>query len=202
MNKTLTFLLVPLYFAMAWLFPWSEVQIDSTISVSYVWDIVFFVLVCLVLKAKPQLGISKNILIRGPIVLVMALVCVAITHYGKLNAPFRFIENLALQIIILAPIIEELVYRHGLYEVFNRLELKKNFQFGIGSALFSIGHAPALFYLPAEFHGFIYFQLVYTFFLGWVCLKARERTNSLFEPIILHFIFNYCFYLAVKYQFI
>ena len=202
MNNFLTGALVPLYFIIAWLFPWEKVQVDSTISVSYIWDVLYFVLIIIILKVKPKVGLSKNILIRGPIVLAMAAACIAITKYAQLNAPFRYIENLAIQLIILAPMIEELVYRHGIYSVFEKLKLKKEFQFIFGSLLFSIGHASALFYLPGEFHSFIYFQLFYTFILGWLCLKARERTNSLIEPILLHFIFNYCFYLAVKNQII
>lgn len=197
-NKTLTFLLIPLYFGVAWLFPWEEIQIDSTISVAYLWDFLFFILVSFLLGSKPKLAFSKNILIRIPIIIAMSSLCIAITHYAKLDAPFRYLEHLALQIIFLGPLFEEVVYRHGIYEILNKLNLKKNFQYFLGAMLFSLGHAQALLFLSHDFHAFIYFQLVYTFFLGWVCIKARERTGSVFEPIILHMIFNYLFWLAVS----
>ncbi|MDH5414840.1 MAG: CPBP family glutamic-type intramembrane protease, partial [Flavobacteriaceae bacterium] len=63
--------------------------------------------------------------------------------------------------------------------------------------LFSISHLPGLWYLESAFHGFIYFQLLYTFGLGWMCAKARLESRGLLEPILLHFLFNSVFYLAV-----
>lgn len=201
--KNLVYLIfIPIYFGVAWFFPWKDFQIDSTISISYAWDILFFIGISLLLKTPFKIALNKGFIIRTPLIALMGLACVYMAKFLKLDAPFRYIENLALQIIILAPIIEELVFRHALYEVIKRSELKSIFQYFLGSLLFSISHAPALYYLPADFHSFIYFQLIYTFVLGWVIIKARERSESLLEPIILHFIFNFIFYLSVNYALI
>lgn len=202
MINLLYLLLIPIYFAMAWLFPWKDYQIDSTISISYIWDILFCILVSLLLKTPFKINLNKGFIIRAPSLALMALLCVYIAKWTNLNAPFRYIENLAMQIIILAPLIEELVFRHALYEVIKKSKLKMLFQYILGSLLFSLSHAPAIYYLPADFHGFIYFQLIYTFILGWIIIKARERSDSLLEPIVLHFIFNFIFYLSVKYSLI
>tara|TARA_B100001971_G_scaffold215192_1_gene259898 strand:- start:152501 stop:153109 length:609 start_codon:yes stop_codon:yes gene_type:complete len=202
MINLLYLLLIPIYFAMAWLFPWKDYQIDSTISISYIWDILFCILVSLLLKTPFKINLNKGFIIRAPLLALMALLCVYIAKWTNLNAPFRYIENLAMQIIILAPLIEELVFRHALYEVIKKSKLKMLFQYILGSLLFSLSHAPAIYYLPADFHGFIYFQLIYTFILGWIIIKARERSDSLLEPIVLHFIFNFIFYLSVKYSLI
>jgi len=100
--------------------------------------------------------------------------------------------------IILAPIIEELVFRGSIYELFKKAKVKIWVNNLINSVLFALSHGSALFVLPAEFHPFIYFQMKYTFVLGHLCAKSRERTHGIIEPMFLHLIFNIVFYASIK----
>ena len=107
-----------------------------------------------------------------------------------------------LQMLILAPIVEELVFRGAIYEVFKLAEVKIWVNNLINSLIFATSHAAGFFVLPEEFHSFVHFQIQYTFVLGHLCAKSRERTHGVLEPILLHFAFNLIFYVCVKMQLI
>jgi membrane protease YdiL (CAAX protease family) len=198
MNKVIiNFSLIVLYFLVAWFYPWGNIQIESTISVSYIWDLLFVVAIGIYLKELPKLRVDKLILIRLPIVALLATLSIYIVHSLKFPAPFKYIENIVLQILILAPLVEELIFRQAIFGLLAKLNFNEKLKIAIGSFLFSLSHAHALRFLPTEFHDFIYIQLIYTFVLGWIVTRARIKSQSILEPIILHFVFNLIFYLAV-----
>ncbi|MAX67573.1 MAG: CPBP family intramembrane metalloprotease [Bacteriovoracaceae bacterium] len=193
-------LLTPvIYFGVSWFFPWEIIQFKSSISVSYIFDILFSVIILLILKRRDFLGKVKLpvLAVKVFLTILVALLCVWMIKSLKLVAPFQYIEYLALQLLVLAPLIEELVFRGAFVEVCEKLRLNNKLILVSNSLLFSLSHLPALWTLPAEFHHFIGFQVFYTFFLGWVCTKSRLVTKGLVEPILIHFIFNFVFYLAV-----
>lgn len=193
----LNFIYIIIYFLVAWLYPWSEIQVNSTISISYLWDLVFVIFSSILLKVTPKFSLNKTILIRLPIVALLGTICIYISNYLELAAPFKYIENIFLQILILAPIIEEFIFRYSIFELINKNQLPEKFQLLIGSLLFSLSHAHAIWFLPTEFHSFIYLQLCYTFVLGWIVTKARMNSGGILEPVILHFVFNLLFYISV-----
>lgn len=202
MNFYLALFLPVFYFCISWFVDWASLApAHWTISVSYVFD-VFFALTILNLTSKSNfLGkiIPKNFIIRIVLVLGVALLCITILHLSEmLKSPFKFLENQFIQMLILAPIIEELVFRGAIYELFKVAKVKIWVNNLINSILFALSHAYALTVLPDEFHPFIFFQLKYTFVLGHLCAKSRERTYGILEPILLHFIFNLVFYVAVQ----
>jgi membrane protease YdiL (CAAX protease family) len=197
--KHLVWLTPVIYFAISWAFPWDVIQWNSTVSISYLFDILFCIS-CLIIF-KLQLSFGKQDL-KGSISRAIAIVSIAVftlfmTNLFVLPAPFKYIELLFLQILVLAPIVEELVFRYALFGALDKYFKNKNFLLLSNAILFSLSHAPAIFILPEEFHGFIYAQLVYTFFLGWICAKARLKTGSIVEPVLLHFVFNFIFYIAI-----
>jgi len=194
----LNFSLIIFYFLVAWLYPWGDYQINSTISISYLWDMIFVLGASAYLRLTPKFNIEKSILIRLPIIALFASICIYISNWLNLSAPFRYIENIILQILILAPIIEELIFRHAIFGLLQKNIPNEKLQLLIGSALFSLSHAHALWFLPTEFHSFIYLQLSYTFVMGWIVTKARMSSGGILEPIILHFVFNLLFYISVQ----
>ncbi len=126
-----------------------------------------------------------------------AFFALMLANLFKFPAPFKYIELLGIQILILAPIVEELIFRHALFGAFRNYFNNENFLLLSNAILFSISHLPAIWALPEVFHPFVYLQLFYTLILGWICAKSRLRTGSVMEPMILHFIFNLIFYVAV-----
>lgn len=197
-SAVLNFSLIIFYFLVAWLYPWSNIQTNTTISVSYIWDILFVIAIGFYLKQIPKLSMDKHILIRIPIIALLATISIFTAHSLEFAAPFKYIENIVLQILILAPLIEELIFRQAIFSLLEKLHFNEKVKIGLGSFLFSMSHAHALWFVPTEFHSFIYLQLIYTFLLGWVVTKARINTGSIVEPVILHFLFNLTFYFSVQ----
>lgn len=190
-----------IYFSISWYFPWEKLQFNSTVSVSYIFDIVFTAMILAYYKQKNFWGKLQlnGLLVRGSTVLVCAFLCVWLSKILGLKAPFKYLEQPFLQLLILAPIIEELVFRGGFYKIGEKVR-HPHFNHSYNAVLFSISHLPAIWFLPQEFRSYIIYQLIYTLVLGWLCSKARERSAGVLEPVILHFIFNLVFYIAIKTQ--
>lgn len=196
----LVILLVPtFYFLMSWSFPWDKFQFNSTVSVAYIFDALFGVSVLYAFKKKEVIGKLSLVgsAIRSLAIASCGAACVYAIIVTGLNSPFRFIEHPILQLLIFAPILEELVFRGAFFETFQKMRLRGEVAHSLNTILFSFSHITGLWFLPSEFHSFIVFQMFYTLLLGWVCTKSREKTGGVVEPIILHFIFNLVFYIGV-----
>ena len=203
-NFYMAVLLPVFYFCIHWNVNWEDfAPAGWSISVSYIFDIFFAISILAISEKKNFIGqiIPRNLVIRLVLTLGVALLAITILYLSEtLVAPFKHVDYLFLQILILAPIIEEIVFRGALYELLKNAGVKIWVNNLINSILFSLSHFAALYILPEEFHAFIYFQLKYTFVLGHLCAKSRERTHGVVEPIILHFVFNLVFYIAVVFQ--
>lgn len=204
LNLYLALLLPVFYFCISWMVDWPSLAPEGwIISLSYVFDVFFALSVLAFASKKNFIGqiTRRTLIIRAVLILGVSMLCVTILYLSEmLKSPFKFLDNPFIQMLILAPIIEELVFRGAIYELFKNTKVKIWVNNLINSALFAFSHAYALFILPDEFHPFVYFQLKYTFVLGHLCAKSRERTHGVLEPIILHFIFNLVFYIAVHYH--
>lgn len=189
-----------IYFNISFFFPWEDFSFN-TISSSYFFDFIFWLGAALFLKEEPRLGEfqQKGALIRTSVTLLIAVIICSLSLAFDFNSPFRYLDSLAVKLLILAPFFEEIVFRGALYDLLKKVpDLQVKFQHIINALLFSLSHAAALFVLPEEFLSFIYYQLFYTFILGWLCSKSREMSKGLMEPIVLHFVFNLMFYTAIK----
>lgn len=189
-----------IYFGVAWVFPWEQFQWNSSISVAYVFDIIFVVLITFSFRLFHfKLFLHwRGFIARAIAVIGAALFSLFIVNLFGFKAPFKYVDQLFLQILILAPIVEELIFRQAFYGVFDKYFHNKNHNILLNSALFSLSHLPGVWFLPAEFRSFIYVQLLYTFLLGWLCAKSRMKSRAVYEPIVLHFLFNLVFYIAVN----
>ncbi|MEX0797974.1 MAG: CPBP family intramembrane glutamic endopeptidase [Bacteriovoracaceae bacterium] len=192
---------VALYFGVAWFFPWELAQLDSTVSIAYLWDVLFAVLIGIAyqlpLKKPTWPKHFKGALARCLVILLLALTSIMFLKMASIATPFRYLERPILQLLILAPLLEELVFRHAFLGALLRALNSETKALLISSFLFSVSHLPGIWHLPEEFRPFIVIQLVYAFAMGWVIGKARTRTGAVWEPIFLHFLFNLCFYFAV-----
>lgn len=195
----LSFIIPFIYFGIAWFFPWERFQWDSSISVSYVFDIIFVLIMTISFRLfNFKLFVHiKGFISRAIAVIGAGIFSLFIVNLFGFKAPFKYIDHLFVQILILAPIVEELVFRHAFFGAFDRVFHNKNYNILLNSILFSLSHLPGVWFLPVEFRSFIYIQLVYTFLIGWICAKSRMKSRAVYEPIILHFIFNFIFYMAV-----
>lgn len=198
----LSLIIAPIfYFYMSWFFPWDIINVKSTISISYLFDIFFAATIFLSLKKKPKIGYFKknSSIFMSLSTIILGIICVSLTKQIGFKAPFKYIDYLFVQILILAPIIEELVFRGAFMELAENAKLSSRVSLTFNALLFSFSHASALWHLPNEFKNFIWFQILYTLILGFICARSRLSSGGILKPILLHFGFNLVFYVAIKY---
>lgn len=195
-------LIIPIaviYFFVSWFTPWHEFAPSSTISASYLFDLIFVLIVFILTRKLVIIGKINFLLLSFRILFVIAMggLCVLIVASTTLQAPFKYVDQLFWQMLILAPLIEELVFRESFLSLQQNLRTPSKWILITNSGLFSLSHYSGLFLLPVEFHPFIYFQILYTFPLGWLCTKARLNSGGIVAPVLMHFCFNLVFYFAV-----
>ena len=193
------------YFSLSWYYPWEELISGMSISPSYIFDCLF-VSIILYWKRSSFLGTIlrnyKGEVIRMIATSLLAIICISISNFLEFSAPFKYVDHLLVQMIILAPIIEELVFRGAFWKLLEALQIQRAPMAILSTLFFSFSHLSGLLLLPKEFASFIIFQMIYTLGLGLICAKSRWQTNGLMAPILQHFIFNLCFYLAVQNHYI
>ena len=97
-------------------------------------------------------------------------------------------------LLIVAPILEELIFRFFAWKPIENLN--KNLALPLSSILFSYSHLHAIWFMPQEVHNFIYYQTAYTLVLAYACGFSIFRYRSLAGAILIHFMFNFGFYLG------
>ncbi|HAU99149.1 MAG: Abortive infection protein [Microgenomates group bacterium GW2011_GWF2_45_18] len=86
---------------------------------------------------------------------------------------------------VITPIVEELIFRGWIYSV---VEKHMKIHPVLGSAvLFGLHH---LQYFAYRFTPFAIFQIVYTFFLGLILGKMRQKSGSIYFSTFSHMIIN------------
>jgi membrane protease YdiL (CAAX protease family) len=191
------FAIVITYFAFSWGLPWQK--IPSTISFSYLFDLVFALLVCFFFRLpwKFRWRITPQTLKSFAEVFLLATGTIFCIWYLQIEVPFRLVNNLEWHLLLFAPLLEELVFRQTFQRVLMTSMGGKYVTSMLVAAIFAFSHLVGLMVLPVEYVPFIGFQIFYTFVLGVLCGQALMRFHSVLAPITLHFIFNLTFYLAM-----
>jgi membrane protease YdiL (CAAX protease family) len=188
-------LVVAIYFLVSWFTPWEKIEIIKGFSSSYLWDFCYALFIILIFNLK-IIEIKKTYfptLLRLLFIIILGLLSVQLLVTFHIRTPFQYIEYPFIQLLIMAPIFEELVFRGAIQEKLKGQISTKWKLYLISAVLFSCSHLSALFFLPPNFHAFIYGQVAYTFILGWILAKSHEEGFKTLEPILLHFVFNMFF---------
>jgi membrane protease YdiL (CAAX protease family) len=119
-----------------------------------------------------------------------------------IETPFRLVTGLEWHLLLFAPVLEELVFRQTFQRFLITQVGGKYVTSMLVAAIFAFSHVIGLKVLPVEYVPFIGFQIFYTFILGLICGQAMLRFHSVFAPILLHFLFNLSFYLALQLEII
>lgn len=192
------FALVIIYFAFSWGLPWHK--LPSTISFSYIFDLLFALGVSFFYRLpwKFRWHINRQSFKAVGEVLALAIGAIAAIWYMDIETPFRLVNGLEWHLLCFAPVLEELVFRQTFQRVLIAQVGGKYVTSMLVAAIFAFSHLVGLTVLPVEYVPFIGFQVFYTFVLGLVCGQALLRFHSVIAPIVLHFIFNLTFYLAMQ----
>lgn len=193
------FLVFIIYYILFFFFPFEGLKFMPSISSIYLFEIIFITIVSILFKINLnfQLKKVKGIALKLVLTLTLAAISLGIIKYFNFETPFKHLDNYILQLIVLAPIIEELIYRHVLFGLLSKKKIDNQNHLFFNSMLFSFSHAIAFFSLPSVFYPFIFLQLFYTFALGWIMTKSRIDHLGIQVPILLHFIFNLIFLIVL-----
>jgi membrane protease YdiL (CAAX protease family) len=193
------FILIILYFAISWFYPWDSIEAYPALSKAYIFDLVFVVITTFFFRNWPKILFAKmtSFLIKLGATLALATSSILIIKAMSWQTPFEYMDSVFLQLVILAPLLEELVFRNIFYQLSARYFKQRRWLIYFNAAIFSLSHFPAFWYLPVEFHPFIFFQLFYTFLLGIICARSMQDNSSILGPIGLHLVFNLMFYSLV-----
>jgi len=194
------FVLVIAYFAFSWGLPWHK--LPSTISFSYIFDLLFALGVSFFFRLpwKFKLRLNKHFFIAVGEVIALAAACLGAIFYMDIESPFRLVNGLEWHLLFFAPVLEELVFRQTFQRFLINQVGGKRVTSMLVAAIFAFSHLVGLTVLPAEYVPFIGFQVFYTFVLGVLCGQALLRFHSVFAPMILHFLFNLSFYIALQFD--
>ncbi len=196
------FVLTIVYFAFSWGLPWQK--IPSTISFSYVFDLLFALGVSFFFRLpwKFRWNINKNTFKVIGEVLALAAGAIAAIWYMDIEIPFRLVNNLEWHLLLFAPLLEELVFRQTFQRVLIANMGGKRVTSMLVASIFAFSHLVGLMVLPVEYVPFIGFQVFYTFVLGVICGQSLLRFHSVLAPIFMPLLFNLCFYLAIQFEII
>jgi len=199
----ITFLIIVItYFSFSWGLPWH--MIPSEISFSYLFDLFFALGVCFIFRLpwKYKVRFNRHILICLAELICLGVAVIGAIWFFDIETPFRLVQDLEWHLVILAPILEELVFRQTFQRLLVHSVGGKRVTSMLVAAIFAFSHLIALKVLPAEYIPFIGFQVFYTFILGLLCGQALLRFGSILVPIAMHFVFNLMFYLALSLEII
>lgn len=196
------FVLVILYFGFSWGLPWHK--LPSTISFSYIFDLLFALGVSFFFRLpwKFKWNINKQTFKAMGEVVALAIASILAIWYMDIETPFRLLTGLEWHMLFFAPILEELVFRQTFQRFLVNQVGGKYVTSMLVAAIFAFSHLVGLTVLPVEYVPFIGFQVFYTFILGLICGQAMLRFHSVFAPIVIHFLFNLTFYIALQLEII
>lgn len=104
--------------------------------------------------------------------------------------------EMALLLVVLSPLLEELIFRLALWECFRKLGARPALVLGLTTLLFAVDHLAAYWTVPAEVQPFVLYQTLYVLILGAVAGGRRLTSGAVSSAIWVHFGFNLGFYLA------
>jgi membrane protease YdiL (CAAX protease family) len=99
-------------------------------------------------------------------------------------------------LLLVAPILEELIFRFALWEAVSDFIKNEELQVWISSLFFSLGHLVAMYMLSPDFRPFVLYQSMYVIILGFGVSQMRIKTGGVLGSILIHFLFNLGFYLG------
>jgi membrane protease YdiL (CAAX protease family) len=195
-------ILFSLYFACLVFIPWHDLFPESSVPLSYLWDIVFTVMAYFWCRQPLYFRFQDQRLLAlyAAVTLSLAVLAIIIMNLIGVTHAFSMLDHLFIEMVVVAPILEELVFRLAFGLATQETSLPERKQALINAGIFSFAHLIAYFVVPDVFKGFIIAQTFYTFFLGYFCFQIFQKTRNILYSIFLHFIFNLTFYAFIKFQ--
>ncbi len=166
---------------------------------SYLFEILFVIAGCLAFRFRTQLWRRPSG--RDAIAVVLSFVGGGLALCGaswvSVPVPFDFSSTeTRVLLLLVAPILEEAVFRLVLWEAFATVFRKPLWVLLATTALFSLGHAAAYNFVPEIYRGFVLYQVLYVTLLGLAAGFRRRDEGCWNSAVFVHFGFNLGFFFA------
>jgi len=102
---------------------------------------------------------------------------------------------LVLQLLVIAPFLEEAIYRIMFWNSLEKSYHKEGVTLILSAVLFSFSHLYAIFVI-SSYHSFIIYQSIYTLILGLLLGQIRRTKKRYIFLVLLHFSFNLGYWLT------
>jgi membrane protease YdiL (CAAX protease family) len=180
-------------------FTFLEKADEISIFLSPILELIFAFLVFLFIRDKIILigSTDRRLWLSALFALIAGWLIFSIGALADLLPPmdFKTFEVLVM-LLILAPIVEESVFRLALWGLIEQTLQNKKATLVLTTFLFSFSHFFVIFFLPSDFYPFIIFQTIYTFALGGWAGYYMYKGHGFIFPLLVHFLFNFGFFLG------
>ncbi len=166
---------------------------------SYVFEGLFVTGVMVLYRARIQVafGQLRRVLPDCVLALPLGFGVFKLAIYLGILIPFDLADReTILLLLIVAPLLEECIFRQALWHLTETLWAGPVVTLGVTSSIFAFAHFHAYFFVPAEVQQFMVYQTFYALVVGVWWGFRYMKTRSLAVPIALHVIFNLGFYLG------
>jgi membrane protease YdiL (CAAX protease family) len=151
-------------------------------------------------ELKTMFSIPKGALASIPLSFLAGFFIFEIAVIQEIRIPFNLGgTETVIFLLLVAPILEEFIFRFFLYEPVHRLAKSSVVPWIFTTVIFSYSHLHAIWFVPEAIHQFIIYQTIYTLGLGLACGFFVFRYRSLGCAIIVHFLFNLGFYVGSRF---
>lgn len=137
----------------------------------------------------------KSLLILNFIIGVL-LFCVEISPLA-IQIPFDLTQSeTIIFLLVVAPVLEEFIFRFFVWHTI--AQFSNGFtSLIVTSCAFSLSHFYSYWFVPNDYHPFIFYQSLYTLILSYFWGRAYLKSgNNLAVPIGAHFLLNLGFYIG------
>ncbi|MBI3556538.1 MAG: CPBP family intramembrane metalloprotease [Deltaproteobacteria bacterium] len=166
---------------------------------SYVFEGIFVLAVLGVYRSRIHVSLEKLKAVLPDCVLALPLgfgVYKFALYFG-IPVPFDFADHETLLfLLVLAPFLEELIFRQALWYSAETLTARPTATLAITTVIFGSAHFQAYFYVSSEVQHFVVYQTLYALLIGLWWGYRYMKTQSVAVPIALHLLFNLGFYLG------
>ncbi len=171
------------------------------IYLSYIYEIILVALSYWVYKneeIKPWTkGRYKEYLYQMLPWLPLGFILHLLAKISGITIPFDITHlTTTLLLLIVAPVLEELIFRYMLWIAVEKFIKKPEWQIWISAIFFSLGHVIIMMTIPMEFRAFVLYQAAYVLVLSIGASYLRMKSKGMLAPITVHFLFNLGFYLV------
>lgn len=164
---------------------------------SFVFEFVFALAVGFIFRARISFRVRPSVALamQGLIAIIAGFLIFEMTSPLMLVIPFDLSDTkLVILLLLIGPLIEELIFRMSLWELFQEIFGSPKLTLVFTSLLFSAAHFYSYFSVPDTIQPFILYQTIYTLVLGFALGIKRQSDQSPTSAIILHSLFNLGFY--------